>query len=456
MTDKLKNNPDEQCKEVGISAKSAVMQVHPIAEAITRFLHSARDIKWSCRIFTPAAAEIMNGRYEKLVEQIKSGELLLASESAVDRVHGMKEMQEAMRKLERLKYSRIPQVIETSLFLSLFSAFDAYTGELLSAIYERKPELFDRLKRQVELVDVLTAGSIEDLKRSVLESEIENFRRKSYVDQFAELESTFGLTLKEFNRWSDFVECTQRRNLLTHCGGVVSAQYRKICKDEGCNEKDIPQLGTKLGLGPKYFLETCELMIEVGLKLGQTLWRKILPDDLAEADKHLHRAQYDALYSHNWTRAKVFSEFGVKQHKRSSEIERRLGIVNYCIALKFSGDDESAKIELNKIDWSASINDFRLAQAVLQDRFVDAASLMIRIGESGEMVTKEAYHIWPLFHKFRESSEFITTYEKIYGHPFVAELRRTADATLIDASANELGINTQAIEYLSRQPEIIQ
>lgn len=153
-----------------------------IAEAITRFLHKARDIKWSARIFIPKASEMMKGRYNNAIEQIKNGELLLASDQAVEKVHGMKKMQEAVRKLERIRYSQTPKIVETSLFLSLFSAFDEYTGELLSAIYERKPQLFDKLNRKVDLVDVLTATSIEDLKRSVLNDVIECFRRKSYVE----------------------------------------------------------------------------------------------------------------------------------------------------------------------------------------------------------------------------------------------------------------------------------
>lgn len=230
------------------------------------------------------------------------------------------------------------------------------------------------------------------------------------------------------------MECTQRRNLLTHCGGVVSEQYRKICKEEKYPEKNIPPLGTELELGPDYFLPTCELMIEVGLKLGQTLWRKILPEELGEADRHLNHTQYDALYSQNWERAKIFGEFAVSQKKFSDEISKRMCIINYCIALKFSGEEECALNELNKIDWTASINDFRLAEAVLKENFEDAASIMIRIGKSGELVTEAFYHTWPLFNKFRESAEFMAAYEKIYGYPFVVELKRYADAALTDAS----------------------
>lgn len=456
MTNESKNSLDEQHTEDIEPSSKKTEETHPIAEAITRFLHSARDIKWSCRVFVPASAEIIKERYNKAEKQIKSGELLLTSNDAIERVHGMKDMLEAMRKIKRIGYSRIPEVIETSLFLSLFSAFDAYTGELLNGIYERKPELFCKLNRQIELADVLTANSIEDLKRSALEKEIENFRRKSYVDQFTELEKSFGINLRAFSRWPDFVESTQRRNLLTHCGGIVSSQYIKICKDEGYLEKDIPPLGTKLTLGPKYFLSTCELLIEVGLKLGQTLWRKILPNELMAADNHLHDTQYEALYSHNWNRAKVFGEFAVKQRDYSNELAKRLSIINYCIALKFSGDEVNAKIELQKVDWSASINDFRLAEAVLQDRFEDAASLMVLIGKSGKYVSEFAYHSWPLLCKFRETPEFMTSYEKIYGYPFVAELKRVADAALTDAANKKEQDKAKSIEETSDESDTSQ
>ena len=438
MTDNLTNSDNEQQTEGEKSAPSKSEKKNQIAEAITRFLHRARDIKWSARVFVPTAYEMMEDRYNKALKQIENGELLLVSTQAVERVHGMKEIQEAVRKLERLGYSQIPKIVENSLFLSLFSAFDEYTGELLTAIYERKPQLFDKLNRKVDLVDVLTASSIEDLKRTVLSDVIESFRRKSYIEQFSELEATFGLTLREFERWPDFVECTQRRNLLTHCGGIVSEQYRNICKEENYPERDIPQLGSALKLGAEYFLPTCELMIEVGLKLGQTLWRKILPEELNEADKHLNHTQYDALNSQNWERAKVFGEFAVGQKKYSDEVHKRIGIVNYCIALKFSGDTEGCLKQLKKIDWSASVNDFRLAEAVLNDRFKDAASIMVRIGKSGEMVNEGFYHTWPLFNEFRESAEFMNAYEEIYGYPFIAQLKRHADAALTDASTREM------------------
>lgn len=440
---------DGQVLETQKSTTPQEPETHPISEAITRFLHKARDIKWTARTFIPKAGEMVNERATKAEERIKRAQELLASHEAHERVHGIKEMLEAVRRIERIKYSKTYEILEASLFLTLFSAFDEYTGELISAIYGRKPKLFDKLNRKIDLTDVLSANSIDDLKRSVLNDVIEAFRRKSYIEQFAELENTHGLTLKEFERWPDFVECTQRRNLLTHCGGIVSEQYIKICKEEKYPENKIPPLGTQLGLGADYFLPTCELMMEVALKLGQTLWRKILPEEVEKADRHLIHTQFDALYSQNWKRAKVFSEFAISQKKFSDEKHKRMCVINYAIAYKFSGDEEQALKELNKLDWSATINDFRLAEAVLSDRFGDAASIMARIGKSGEMVNEENYHIWPLFTKFRESPEFMAAYVEIYGYPFVTKLKRNAEAALSEASTHELLLSAKPVNKVA-------
>ncbi len=70
---------------------------------------------------------------------------------------------------------------------------------------------------------------------------------------------------------------------------------------------------------------------------------------------------------------------------------------------------------LAEVNWSGTINDFQLAEAVLTDRFNNAATLMKRIGKTGDIVTESAYHEWPLFRAFRESTEFVSAYEDVYG-----------------------------------------
>lgn len=360
------------------------------------------------------------------MKQLKEGEKLLEKKHAQG-AEGIRKTQSAIVRLDRISSSEMPVVMEWSLFLGLFGIFDAFTGNLLTALYRKKPELFRAISRSVPVSEILEHKSFDELQTSVLAEEIEDFRRKSYVDQFKELESTFTIKLREFERWPAFVEASQRRNLFTHCDAVVSDQYLKVCKREGYSFVTAPKIGERLELGGEYFLPVCDLVMEVGLMLGQTLWRKVLPNEIADADVQLNEAIYRALLEEEWKRAERFGRFATNQRNISSDVYRRMFLVNLAIAYKFADKKDDAKNLLSSVDWTTTSGDFRLAEAVLNDKFEDAAKLMKKIGKEGDFVKETSYHVWPLFRQFRASQPFLSSYEAVYGRPFKVELKKTAE-----------------------------
>lgn len=408
------------------AAKPDGSSPHPIADAIDRYLHSTRDIKLAARAFIPLAAKMMNEQAKDVKAEFDEADMLMADPDGGNKAHGLKLAFSGMRKAKRLQYSRLPQQLESSLFVNVFSSFDVFTGELLNALHLMKPALFDRLNRTVSLSTVLAAKSLDALKSTVLDEEIETFRRKSYSEQFDYLETTFGMALRKFHRWPDFVEASQRRNLITHCGGIVSEQYRAVCLKEGYPSAKLQAVGTRLKLGGGYFLPICELMHEVGLKLGQTLWRKILPEELKEADTHLNEVVYEALSQEQWERAEIAGEFFAHQTKHSSDLYKRMATVNYAIALKKRDKLDEMKSALSTHDWSASIPEFRLAESVLFGRTEEACRLIRSIGAKGQLIEEHSYHTWPLFHDLRADNEFQLAYEAVYGHQFVSKVQLAA------------------------------
>ena len=430
-SDKVDRSPDP------LGVEFPGLPTHPIALAIDAYLHTARDIRFAILTFIPVAEKFEVTGRKQIAELAEQAVVLMNSDEPGQSAHGAKLVFQAVRQATRYKFSDVSKILEQSLFLSLFSAFDVFTGDLLRAIYTRKPELLDALNRSIPLKDVLSASSIESLKSTVLDDEIENFRRKSYSEQFDTLEGWFKIPLKKFENWPSFIEASQRRNLLTHCGGLVSEQYRAVCKKECVPAPRIAPLGERLGLGPDYLLPICELMIEVGLKLGQTLWRKILPEELEEADEHLHNAVYDALAVEQWARAETFSVFFITQHKLSSDLKRRMAAINLGIALRHLEKTTELKKLLGDYDWSASLPEFHLAEAVLLSKYEDAAAIMSIIGPQGKILKQHAYHSWPLFNGFREMPIFLEAYEKIYGHAFVAKVQESAAQVIRELSEDE-------------------
>ena len=292
-------------------------------------------------------------------------------------------------------------------------------------MYEGCPNLYKNLNREVKLSTVLTYESLDDLRQQILNDEIETLRRKSYVDQFKDLENKFSITLTKFEDWPLFIESAQRRNLFTHCDGIVSKQYLDICKEVGFKTQN--KVGDQLLIGADYFYKSSMVISTVAVMLAQTFWRKTSPDKTEIADKHLSELIFDYLHMEQWQKAICLSKFALNLPNISSEKNERLYRVNYAIALNAIGEDKAAKNILDKKDWSASAYDFKLAYAVIIKNYEEAKNYMIKIGQQGEYIVELAYHDWPLFRDFRDSEEFISGYEKVFGYKYSSKLSEIAD-----------------------------
>ncbi|WP_160152566.1 hypothetical protein [Microbulbifer sp. ALW1] len=417
-------NSNEKQESEGPAQKTA----NPIATAMNSFIHSIKDSEEVVYNFVPLAARVHNKRISKIKENEKHALELIEGEDKQNQALGTKKLFDVMREYDRIANANVPETIEKSLFLNLFSSFDTFMGELITAIYEVRPDLYSSLNSQITVSEILLFSSFDELKLKVLTDEIETLRRKSYVEQFSDLEKMFGIPLKNFKNWPLFVEISQRRNILMHCNGIASEQYISICTKEGYKFDQAISPGTKLLADFDYIEDAFNIIAEVAIKLGHTLWRKTQPEDLEPADEHLSEIIYDYLHDKDWSKAICLGEFSVSQRKISSELMAKINTINFSIAHKMSGNEETARKILSEVDWSASTNDFKLAHAVLLENYEDAKSIMLKLGpDGGELITESAYHNFPLFSKFRESEEFLEGYEEVFGYSFISELIRNKD-----------------------------
>jgi hypothetical protein len=303
---------------------------------------------------------------------------------------------------------------------SLVHHYDAYLGRLLRVAFFIKPELLNTSQRQMLFTDLVSFSSIEAAREYMIEKEIESVIRDSHVAHFEWMEKRFGLTLrKELIIWPKFVEITERRNLFVHCDGIISSQYINVCQKNGIKFEKQIKVGDELYVNEKYFQEAVECILEIGIKLGHVLWRKLQPDLLSEADKALHIATYDLLYEERYELTKTLLNFAVDTlKKKSSEQIGCCNLINLAIAQNFSGERHKALATLKSYDWSATEAKFKLAVAVLEHRYNDAKTLMKAIGSSGS-IRRVDYTSWPLFREFRNTEEFMSVYKELFGEEFV-------------------------------------
>lgn len=418
-------------------------EIFDIKDVIDTFLHRILDIEDCAKEYIVAAAKSYNDNAKKLKSDIEKNQKALENEAEeTARVLTVKELRKTLREIERHNRSSPVTTLERSLFISLFSVFDKFVGDLVAVLYSKKPELYNKINKEISLSEVLKYESMDELRQVFLDKEIETIRRKGYIDQFKDLEGRFSITLTKFKEWPYFIERSQRRNLFTHCDGIVSKQYLDVCSEAGCKVKDKIKVGDQLEIGGKYLFQSCMLVAHVGTMLGQTLWRKILDDELEKADSHLSSIVFDYLHMEHWGKAISISEFAQALPNISTDEMQRIFSVNHAIALCSINKKDEAKAILDRKDWSATTYDFKLAYSILTGDYHEAEKIMCKLGKEGELITELSYHDWPLFREFRDSKEFYSGYEKVYGYKYSHKLSEIAETRKSDVE------ETQELESL--------
>ncbi len=309
-----------------------------------------------------------------------------------------------------------------SILVSLVSAYDSFLSELIKALFYLKPEVLHSSERTLTFSELTGFESIEAAREHVLAKEVESVIRDSHIKQFDWLEKRFDIILRKgLDRWPIFVELTERRNLYVHCDGIVSAQYLELCQ-----KHDVPlgdaTIGSRLSIDPAYLKTAYECLFELGLKLAHVLWRKLDKDALSASESELINIGFDLLVDKDYDLTIDILDFFVfKVPKHSSSLNRRINLINLCIAYHHSNNQVKCLDILNNEDWSDCDPKFTLANYVLRNQYGEASTLMRSFGPNYEGISRHSYETWPLFSKFRRSDEFRSTYRELFGDGFEFE-----------------------------------
>ena len=338
------------------------------------------------------------------------------------------EYRTVQRKLERIETAT--KQIARSFVVSLVSQYDSFLGALVRVMLYLKPGMINSSDRSMTFKELSIFSSIDEAKEFIVEKEVETLIRKSHSEQFDWMEKKFSIQLrKDLASWPRFVEVTERRNLIVHCDCRVSSQYLAVCQSNGVQCAEI-KLGAELPVTRKYFTDAYECIFEVGIKLAQVLWRKLMPSQLNEADANLNQVTLELLNLGRYRLAKELLDFAACVLKKwASEADRKVHILNRAQAHKWLGEEDACRKILDLEDWSAVENKFSLGVAVLRDDFDGAAQWMKKIGGQDTQVA-DGYRDWPIFREFRNLLQFKVTYKELFGKDFSGLPDNQHDITL--------------------------
>lgn len=327
--------------------------------------------------------------------------------------------------------------------VSVISLFDAYLAKILRNAYKVRPELLNSCTRQISFTELTSFGSIENAREHIIEKEIETLLRDSHVAQFEWLTKRLDVKLTELPSWKIFVELTERRNLLVHADGRVSAHYIDVCQKHGIKLQDDIKPGTRLLISADYYRAACDCVAEIGIKLGQVVWRKLIPTELEQAELSFIDISYDILAQHDYILAEqVLNLSREKAFKKMNAESGYYMSINLAISLKGQEKTKELKQLLSSLDFSALASKFKLASHVLNEEHAKAGALMIKMGVNDD-ITEHDYRNWPLFRWFRKTDEFKDAFREVFGKEFVIiketfnPYEEEADSDLDDENSEE-------------------
>lgn len=313
------------------------------------------------------------------------------------------------------------KLLPINFVVSFVSQYDAYLGGLIRTMFEAKPELLNSSEKNILFSELIKFKSLEEAREYLIEKEVESILRESHLKHFKWLETKLKIPLRKgLPSFSDFIEITERRNLFVHCNGIVSRQYIDVCKENDVKNIEKIKIGQQLIASAEYFNKCYRVMFEIGVKLGQVMWRKLLPEKLEDADAHLNNVCYELLIKGHFRLALNLLSFATETLKKHTNQEMLcIFRINKALAHYLSNNKKACIKVLNKHDWSATNDKFKLAIAVLREDYETAIELMKSVGSTNEHLNKDAYREWPLFREFRKTEVFKKAYLEIFEEELV-------------------------------------
>jgi hypothetical protein len=315
----------------------------------------------------------------------------------------------ARRALDNAELSR--ELLPASLLVAMVSQHDAFIGRLIRALFTRNPDLCDEIVRPVSYADCRSFETAAEVREKLIEDEIREVLQRSHRAQIGWLEKRLGMSLdKDRDVLARFSEVCQRRHVYAHNGGVATTKYveSRVAVDPGYGGRP----GERLAMSVEEFEGAFSTLLEIAVKIWQATWRKVLPKERVLAERAIYLLGYNLLVFEQFEAARRVLECAISQPGSPREDIHRKNIINLAQAHKWLGDEKGCR-EVLRGDWSAAEAAFTLAIAVLEDDFVRAEQLMLRVGGKEEIV-QQAFLDWPLFREFRKSEQFARAFERLY------------------------------------------
>lgn len=293
-------------------------------------------------------------------------------------------------------------MMQASLLVSLVGEFEVFMGDIARSLLAKNPGLLDQSDRSFTWGEISKFSTLDEFRLSVFERTVEDLLRGSLSDWLSFFETKFKIKRPEVAKEFGVNEVVQRRHVIVHNGGVVSAQYVDKLQALGNPET----VGTKLKVDYAYLSHAADLLFHTAFALTASSSFKMCKDaGLTERIEALIGNRcFFLLQEHRY---KLVDEV-VKALTSTLERFKNQGSkyvikVNGWIARKKLYGLDACREEVEKWDVSALSEQYKLAKYALLGQLEQAHELASRLmRDKPEEFPPSYWMTWPLLDEVRE------------------------------------------------------
>lgn len=327
----------------------------------------------------------------------------------------------------------------SAVFLSIIATFDTLIVDILFSLLNLQSDWLEKSDRVVSLGRISNAKSLEELISEQISEELYQFSRESHAKQASYIARNFGVDVKkDWDRWPDYIEVFERRNLVAHGEKRFNKRYVDICTAEGLKDTD-KILDQEVFIPNHYIKNSLYILIEFSLLLSFSLFRKLAKENEKSAFETLNRAAFRLIQNGLYLPADRICEFALRlKNVQMSEEVRRMLIVNRASALRHGGGIETAIELLNNEDWSAVSDKFKICVASVKGD-IDSFLKLLDVCLNSNVIDSHSLLTWPCF-SFMISND--DTKRRVYDALGITlDSKTVEDSTNVEPKQNASGSN---------------
>ena len=146
----------------------------------------------------------------------------------------------------------------------LVAKFESYLERMLSLMLTATPAVIE--DRKVSLGELLSISSIDDARKTIIESVAEDLMYEGIEKVATYLNQHWGVCLDDYERWDRFTERFYRRNIIIHNSSMPNQLYREKANYKGPDQA--------LESDQQYIEESIDIFNEVAAKLAKSMTAK--------------------------------------------------------------------------------------------------------------------------------------------------------------------------------------